>query len=192
MAGGDVSREQVLLSYGILAAVLLTAAGFLLVPAAAGRVQFLDELESIRDLHVRSIDVLDTAARRLEAADEVQERLPSQTFLAGDTPALAAAELQNRIKRIVEREDALLVSSAFGQRDEDAPVTPIAVSVRARSSVDALYEILAALESAAPLLFVDELAIQSRHRPGRPLRESKDELDLEFRVTGFMNRPTEQ
>ena len=114
---------------------------------------------------------------------------PARTFLKGETSALAGAELQNLIKRVMEANDGLLVSSEFRQSTEPLPLTPITVVVRARSSIAALQRILLELDSGRPTLFVDRLSIQSRHRPGRVIRELNEELDVDFEVTGYVNRP---
>jgi general secretion pathway protein M len=182
------ARQHVIVSYLVLTTLVAVLTLVALRAPVLDRLAFFDRLNVLRDLYSRSSLVIDSASDRFDDIRLISE-LPDVTFLPGETPALAAAELQNRIKRIVEEEDAVLVSSAFEQSSEPQVLTPITVSVRARSSVEALQQILIEFESDAPMLFLDNLTIQSRHRPGRLLRETNEELDLEFRVTGYVNRP---
>jgi hypothetical protein len=162
-----------------------------LQPSIVERMRFFDRLGELREIHAKSQIVIDTAlARRQPKPDSEMPR--DEQFLRGETPALAAAELQIYIERIIEGRGALLVSLEFHESDQSFAPTPISVVVRARSSVFAFEQILLDLESEEPLLFIDELSIRSQHRPGRILKEINEELDVNFRVKGFWNQDSMQ
>jgi hypothetical protein len=58
-------------------------------------------------------------------------------------------------------------------------------------SIEALLRILHSLEGHEPVLFIENLVIQSRRRPGRRLAEAREELDVQFDVMGYLDRQAE-
>jgi hypothetical protein len=180
-------RQQVIVSYTILV-LLIVAAGLLtLRPSIVERMSFFDRLGVLREVHAKSQTVLNTALARQQAGPDSKPPR-DEKFFRGETPALAAAALQNYIEQIIEGRGALLVSLEFQESDQSFAPTPISVVVRARSSILAFEQILLDLESEEPLLFIEELSIQSQHRPGRVLKEINEELDVNVRVKGFWNQ----
>lgn len=185
------SRQHATLSYAILLAFVAVFGWVVVRAPLAERLSFLARHETLSEVHGRSAALIAEEVARNEALALAPNDLPDGAFLRGETAALAGAELQNRIRQIVEAQDALLVSSAFRQGGEPQPLTPITVQVRARSSVPALQRILLALEQETSYLFFETLTVQSRHRDGRALRATNEELDVDFEVTGYVNRPYE-
>src|SRR5690606_26539036 len=156
------------------------------LPLIGSRLAFFDRLAELRILHARSIrataeaDTLRAAIeQRGQAADE------DALFLQGATRALAGAELQDRLKSMIEIEGGILVSTAFGRDSAQLPVEPITVIVRVRSSIEALLRFLYTIEAHQPRLFTENLTIQSRHRTGQPMGSPVEELDVELEVTGY-------
>ena len=185
-------REHVLVSYGILFTLTAISSFFGLREAIAGRVAFFSQLEQLRSVHARSLQAMESSRAAREALARAGDRARGGAdFLEAETDALAAADLQNKIKAIVEAEGGTLVSSAFRRASPPLPLTPVSVIVRLRCSVEALARILHSLEQHEPPLFTEDVSIQSRHRPGRPLQDVNDELDVEFSVTGYLDRALE-
>lgn len=186
MPNDAMRKHQVAVSYAMLFAIFALIVALIVSSVAPARLFFFDRLAALRDVYARSSNVIAAVARQAELAEQ-KPSVPQATYLQGETEALAAADLQNRIKQIVEGEGAVLVSSAFRESGEDLPLTPITVTARMRCSTVALHRILFALESHQPVLFLDRVLIQSRHRPGRPLRDENEELDIDFDVTGYLS-----
>lgn len=179
-------REQVSVSYGILAALLIVGVVLLTRAPIGERVAFFSRLDMQRRLYARSVAVIAEreAIDARQAADTDATPLPG--LLSGETDALAGADLQNRVKAIIEHEGGVVVSSAFRRRDEELPLVPVTIVVRLQSSVEGLARILFELDHERAALFVENLTIQSRHRAGRPLRDPNEELDVELELTGFL------
>lgn len=189
-----VTREQhVLVSYSVLAVLVCALLACVVAPPAAQRISFVTKLDDLRSTYARSISALarNDALRRVVTARQTQGDSKQQVYQA-ETAALAGAQLQNELRTLIEAEGGMLLSSGFRQSSEPLPLTPVSVSVRMQSSTESLLHILRSLEGRDPALFVDNLVVQSRARPGRPIREAREELDVEFDVTGYLDRKAEQ
>jgi general secretion pathway protein M len=181
-------REHVLVSYAALGAGLLALAFALLRAPVSARAAFASELADLRPVYSRSVAAL---ARSEAVRTEVDARRAAddtRQFYEAETAALAGATLQNDLRALIETEGGVLTSTAFRQTQEEAPVTPVSVNVRLHCSVESLLRILHGLEGRQPILFVENLVIQSRHRKGAEPQFLADELDVEFDATGYLGR----
>jgi general secretion pathway protein M len=183
-------RQHVLASYAILALALASALLVVLGPPIRGRLEFFSALESMRSTYAKSL----AALARSEAVSAVfdQRRAasdPTPQLFHAATAALAGAELQNQLNSLITAEGGMLLSSAFREPSETQPLTPIAVTIRVRCSVASLLKILHGLENHAPLLFIENLAIQSNQRNSGAARDVGGNLDVELEVLGFLDPP---
>lgn len=136
----------------------------------------------------RLADSRDTLKTRLE--DLEQQPASQEGYLTGESETLVAAELQNLVRTVVERNGGRLESTQI------LPVVPEAafqrVTLRVRMSVDTegLFRIFYDLESMLPYLFVDTLDIVSRERrtlrrrPGGEMMSGS--LSVSYDVFGYM------
>lgn len=176
-------RRQIGISYAILGLITLTLILLVVAPPIKRRIELADHMESSRDLYRRArLAIAEGAAAIADESTGIDEAL----LLHADTDALAAAELQQTIAAIVSAEGASLVSTAFRRTGENNALVEVPVAVRLRSSVESLVAILQAIERNRPRLFVADLSIQSRHSPGRSLRDVQEELDVQFDVIGYL------
>ncbi len=183
-------RQHVLASYGILALALVSALLVVLGPPIRGRLEFFTELGSLRTTYAKSI----AALARSEAVSTVfdQRRAasdPTAQLFHAATAALAGAELQNQLNSLITAEGGMLLSSAFREPGETQPLTPIAVTIRVRCSVVSLLKILHGLENRSPVLFIENLSIQSNQRNGSAARDLGGNLDVDLDVLGFLDPP---
>jgi general secretion pathway protein M len=185
--------QHVLASYALLAILGAAVVSAVVATPAARRIGFTAKLDELRSTHARSIAALERNERVRKAVAARQARGDSKREVyQADTAALAGAQLQNELRTLIESEGGMLLSSAFRQSSEPLPLTPVSVSVRMQSSTESLLRILRSLEGRQPALFVDNLVIQGRNRPGRPIKDAREELDVEFDVTGYLDRKVEQ
>ncbi len=183
-------RQHVLASYGILALALVSALLVVLGPPIRGRLEFFDELGSLRTTYGKSL----AALARSEAVSTVfDERRaasdPTAQLFHAATPALAGAELQNQLNSLITAEGGMLLSSAFREPAETQPLTAIAVTIRVRCSVASLLKILHGLENRSPVLFIENLSIQSNQRNSSAARDLGGNLDVDLDVLGFLDPP---
>ena len=115
----------------------------------------------------------------------------ARTHLAEDSPALAAAGLQSRLKKLVEEHGGELKSvQALPERDEDGGLRRVTVRVALICSVQGLRGILHAIETGSPFLFVDNLDLRGRtSRAAEDAGSGAAMLDVRFDAAGLLGRP---
>ena len=189
----EKQRRQAAVSYGVLAAALFVAAFAALATPIRERVAFFSSLDTQRTTYVKSLQAL--AQSEAVGAEFELRRVasdPTAQVFHAETAALAGADLQNQLNALVAAEGGTLLTSAFRESSADGPLTPIAVTVRLRCSMEALLRILHGIENRSPVLFVDSLAVQARHRGG-PARSREDgDLDVELDVVALFEAPVAQ
>ena len=121
---------------------------------------------------------------------ELQRKLKEHNyFIVAESPELAAADIQSKVKTIVAKSGGSLMSTQYLGKDKKNEKI-IQVKVRMKGRVDALYFVLYELESSLPVLKVDKLSVRSRvTAQGRgDNRVAGYSLDITFVVNGFMAR----
>lgn len=123
--------------------------------------------------------------RELEA---VKRRNPAATYyVAGETPALASAKMQQYLKQIVERNGGELISTQIVSSEEAGSARSSSLKVHLRSDINAGAQIIYTLESGRPLLFIDNLSISARRVRGAAADAPPSvSLDLNFELTGYL------
>jgi hypothetical protein len=169
-----------------LAALVVVLSYVLLIGPLVGQYRYYDEklVALSHQLHQHQALAKDrTANRRL--LDQLKRRdLAKQYYLATGKPALASAELQQRIKRLIDRNQAELISTQVvsGQRGDRSP--EVTVKVRLRGHIG---KVLYTLETSSPILFLDNVVIQaspSRRRAKSSGQAGRKRLTISFDVSG--------
>jgi general secretion pathway protein M len=187
MTLSESSRRQAFVSYAVLATAFSAVMFAALTTPIRERAAFFASLESQRTTYTKSLEALarsQTVSAQFELRQTVSD-VTSQVFHA-ETPALAGAELQNQLNGLVAAEGGMLLSSAFRDLPANGPLTPIAVTVRVRSPMEALLKILHGLENRSPVLLVESVNVQARLQGGGPQRESDGDLEVELEVLAFL------
>lgn len=193
-------KQSSLAAVALLAGVVALAVVFLGWPAwqtyqgdAAAIEDGRDKLKRFRALAGQQGEL----DRQLESMRN--SRAVDEMLLPEDTATLAAAKLQEQLKRIVEASGGRLTSTQVLATEPAAGFQKVGVDVRMSVGVAALQQVLHNLEGALPILVIDNLLILARGqrnarrarnrvvpnartpRPAAPLM-----LDVRFRLAGFM------
>lgn len=106
------------------------------------------------------------AAARPALEKQVQQASARQTsqayYLSGGTDALAAAGLQDQVNALIQEKSGSLRSIQPMPGIDEQGFRRITLRVQMSATIDALFETLYAFESGTPILFVENLDIQSR------------------------------
>lgn len=185
-----------LLALALLAVVPLLAHALVVGPVITA---YRDAGESIAQAQRLLQSYRERAEQRPELArllaDE-EERAGSVTgYLEAVDDALAAAELQDRVKGVVEDAGGELRSAQslkVEPVDTVAGVRRAGLKVRFSADIDSLATILYELETGEPYLFVEALSIseQRRQRRRRDEPEQALELDVVVDLYGYMRDAT--
>jgi len=183
------------LAVGLLALVLLFVVFVLLVPLITTGLAYHEEKN---DLLFRLQRQQTIAGREDRVAEELegikQQFLQQNYFTTSTTEALASAELQNIVKTAVSDAGGQLTSTQGLPGKMTDGFFHIAVKVRMTANMEALVSVLHTLETAVPVLIVDQLDINPmRGRPNPKTRKLQptDQLNVSFQVVSFMRGETQ-
>lgn len=147
----------------LLIAAIATVYVFLADPIIVGYSETDQEIEEVRDQLSHFQRLAATAPALAEQMKRSETPQTSQSYyLSGGTDALAAAGLQDRVNVLVERTGGSLRSIQPMPGIDEQGFRRITLRVQMTGTVAALFETLYVLEAGTPILFVENLNIQSR------------------------------
>jgi general secretion pathway protein M len=150
----------------LLAAVLVAVYVWIVEPIAAAYAATKTAIADTRTLAER-YDRLGAARAALQAQLVAIEQKPDTAayYMSGATDALAAAALQARVTALVEGSGASLLSIQTLTSTEDRGLRRVAIRLQMTAEIGPLVRVLHGLETGIPLLFVDNLELQSQSAP---------------------------
>lgn len=177
----------------LLIVALVAAYSFLLEPIVVGYRETDRQIEDVREQLSRYHRL---AAMRPALEDQMRqsdrETSSEGYYLSGGTDALAAAGLQDQVNALVQGKGGSLRSLQPMPGIDEQGFRRITLRVQMTATSEALFEILYALEAGTPILFVDNLDIQSRfirhRRKEGDLQAAPDEplLTVGFDLSGYV------
>lgn len=112
-------------------------------------------------------------------------------FLSGGNEALIGADLQNRLKGMVETSGGKLNSVQVLPGKDEGGFRRITIRARVNVTIEALQKVIYQIETATAVLLVDNLDVRAR-RSRRPRRKqtqpSVRTLDVRFDLSGYTRR----
>lgn len=127
-------------------------------------------------------------AARLDRLKKRRNR--TSGFLRESRESLAAAELQDRVSKIIRVNGGTMRSAQILPSREDSGFRRISIRVRLTADIATLQKILHRLESARTLMFLTSLDINSRVRVRQPksTRSTNGRLQVRFDLYGYTKR----
>jgi general secretion pathway protein M len=123
-------------------------------------------------------------------ADLEQQEAKLGGYLKGSSDALAAAELQDHARGVIEGAGGSLRSTQIlpvAPVDSKVPVRKAALRIQFGIDIEGLQKVLYQLETRQPYLFVDQLTVrQQRMRRSSKEAEPEPLLDVSFEVFGYV------
>lgn len=174
------------LAIGLLI-LFLTIGGLLLfIPVNMLHRYYDQSLDSMADYLGRYRHVIATHAEVQLALDQVKNKNGRQHFLRNTGAALAASEIQETVKSLIEANGGKLVSMQVVPFKDDGGYRRVTVNVQFISNMPTLRKILYAVETVQPYLLLDNVSIRSQANTlnkGIPVTEP--ELIAQFDVSGY-------
>ena len=178
-----------LLALSVLAALIALAYFIFVMPLVVLADSYDERIDRLGTQLASSRQILGdgvTAREQLRQVALAEKR--SGYYLESDRPTLAAAELQRRVKQIVERHGGNIVSSqVLGERTEDG-LQRVVLRVNMRMELPVLERILHDLETQPPVLVLDNVTIVSRPSGSTAKWRGsgeQQELDASLDVMGY-------
>lgn len=142
-----------------------------------------EEIEGLAFRIARLRRVAQSAGYWNAQAEKIHARTEAEgQFLVGDTPALAAAELQARIKKLAEDAGGAITSTQASSPREEEGFTRVGVRANMTGTVTTLRDVLYAVESSRPYLLVSTLTVNVDKGRNVPLGQ----LRVDFEVYGYL------
>lgn len=182
-----------LAALGLLLMVLALAYFAVVAPLLGLGKEYRETVDDLRfrQQHLQKIaDGKDALTKRLEDIRALARK--NEAFLPTSTAALAAADLQTRIKQAVSAAGGELSSTqVIPERNEENAVR-VGVKIRMTGSTAVLRQVLHSFESGKPYLFIENLNIRPIRMPRNPREKNptvEDRLSVDFDVIGYMQAP---
>lgn len=150
------------LALALLALVFVLAALALAVPAMLVHRHYDAAIEQLTDRMERYYRIIAMTPGLKAGLEQVKARDGRKFYLKNAAPALAAAEIQEFAKTVIEAQKGKLTSIQIIPHKDDGGYRQIAVNLQFSGSIASIQKILYALETRQPYLFVDNLSIRSR------------------------------
>ncbi len=148
-----------------------------------------NEIESMQDEITRYRTVIGELPALRAAAADLQKHQPLTPFLLpGNNPALAAASLQRHLQKLAAEHKARIVSVRVQPAIPDGPLQKVSVQARLQADSRSLRDLLYALESGMPFVFIDSLNISTRVQRRRA---AIDRLEVSMSLSA-LRAPDEQ
>lgn len=176
------------MALALTACVILAAWISVVEPIRSKHREYENSALRSRELIERFNRVGATRNRLQAQVTELNRRARSSGgFLKGASPTLVAANLQNRLKRIVSETGATIRSSQILPVREEGDLKRIALRIQLVADVAALQKILYGLETGDPYLFMDDVNIRAQ-RKRRRRGKTADARSLTVRIDmyGFL------
>ena len=192
------AKQQRWLAVGLLLVVSLIMGLLIIVPVVSKGLVLLDAKNNL----VFKLRQYERILAKKEAVIESQEHIKQQSeaqdyFIKQETEALASAEMQQLIKDYIASVGGQLSStqtipSSDNATNSTAKFNRIIVRVSMTGDSEMLRTVLYKIETAKPLMIVDQIDI----RPVRGRRnrvtgqiDASNELAINFQAVSFMRKP---
>lgn len=178
---------QRMAALGLLLIVLLAIVSLIVMPLVDAFITTTDNLAQQREAIAR-FQQIETRLPQLEAEHAALEHniATEAGFLQGANDALRAAEMQNRIKSIVDSHGGVLASTQILPPRDENGFHGVSAQVALLATTETLVQILYDFEHRTPYLFVDSFDIHARQIPrlDNP-KITKTVLDVRLGITAY-------
>jgi general secretion pathway protein M len=177
-------RRQAAIAF--LVAALLIAGAIVALPLWLAHRHYDDALEDMGRRLERYERMMAARPMLEEKLEAVRAMNSKRFFLKASAASLSAAEVQERVRQLVEGGGGRLISVQVGQPREDGRFRQVSVTVQLNANIMALRRILLAAETAEPYMFVDALTVRSQVPPGyKGMPGLEPEMFVQLDISGF-------
>jgi len=108
-------------------------------------------------------------------------------YLKSNSAALAAAELQRLVKRIIVAKNAEVVSTQILTTRQEEGFDRVSLKVRIRGQLENIVQAFYAIETGDPFVFLDNVSVRaSRGRRVRGQATALQNMDIDMELIGYM------
>lgn len=154
------NRQQRWIAAGLLVSIITFGAAIILVPWYSAINKKMEAIDSLMFRIKRYERVISSHEQVLSAIELGRTEINSLGYLYTQaTPSLAAAELQKRLKAIIDAAGGELNSTQVLPQKEDNDLLSITVKVKVEGNMDMLRSLLYGIDIEKPLMSIRQLSI---------------------------------
>ena len=178
------------LALGLLLFVFMLIIFVAIVPLVSTGLDYYQQKKELIFRLQRSKQIVARKETVLADIKSIKQQYQEQNYFSTqDTVALASADLQKFIKSTISSAGGQLTSTQVLPSISENGFNRISVKVRMSGNAEVLRSVLYEIESAVPVMIVDEIDIRpvrgKRNRKTRKI-EPSSKLNINFQATGFM------
>ncbi len=177
-----------LISTGILLLVVVAFYLVLIQPALTIKSENRERIDNlIFQLNKFSNAKIQIEQLKHEINNITENDVNKGNFLEGGVPAIIGANLQKKLKTIIEANGGNLVSTHAIAGNVDDAHPKVTIKVHMQVDMKALQAVLYNLTTNKPFLFTDNLLIQRRQISSRRNNRNSGLVEVRFDVIGYTN-----
>lgn len=186
--------QQRWLALGILFSMIVVLAAAIFIPWYSSLNETLDDIDEQIFRIKRYQKIIASREEVLSKVEHGREEINALGYIyTQGTSSLAAAELQKRLKEIVQRAEGELTSTQVLPNKTQDNLVRIAVKLKLTGDMEMLKSLLYEIDLEKPLINIDEISIipkrGKRNRKTRKIEES-GELTVTLEVSSYMKDKT--
>jgi general secretion pathway protein M len=180
----DAQRRLLAVGLAVLLVVVLVA-GFA-VPAWLGHRHYNRALADYGDQLARHQRVAATREATEAKLAALRGRQLNTLYLKNPSPTIAASELQDIARSAIEAAGARLITVQIPPHRDEGRYRQVTINVNISATGPALRRILHSLESAQPLMVIENVTIRQSVGAGfRPAPGTEPEMFVQFELSGY-------
>lgn len=178
-------RDHTLALALLIAATLLVLAA-IVVPVWLLHRHYDGAISELSDRLSRYQRIAATRPQVLQAIEAMRARDPRKFYLKAATAPLAAAEMQELVKNLIEANGGKVITAQVQAPREEGRYRQVSVNLQFTANILALRRILNGLETGQPTLFADNVVIRSQvPATFKPAPGGEPEMFVQFDVFGY-------
>lgn len=186
----DEIMYQRWLALGLLLFVFILIIFVAIVPLVSTGLDYYQQKQELTFRLHRSKQIVARKESVSEDIKNIKQQYQQQNYFSTqNTVALASADLQKFIKSTISSAGGQLTSTQVLPSTSGIGFKRISIKVRMSGDAEILRSVLYEIESAVPVMIVDEIDIRpvrgKRNRKTRKI-EPSSKLNINFQATGFM------
>lgn len=178
------------LALGLLAVVLLLVYGGLIRPIVSGYAEYVNEISSLGGQLQRFQRQAALEPGLKEALHRTDQRSHTKShYLKGGKSSLASAELQQRLRALVDKQGGQVTSIQVLPSHNRSDGSNVSIRIHMRGTVGELHRLFYSMETQDPVLFLDNVfivATTARLPEKRRDHDAAGQLDIRFDLTGYI------
>ncbi len=185
-------KQQRWLAIGLLLCIIISIGLLIFMPWYNNLTNTLEDIDEQKFRDKRYQRVIASREEVLVEIDKGRNEINALGYFNDkETPSLAAAELQKRIKEMVQNADGEISSTqVLPNKDQDG-LLRITVKVKLTGDMEMLKNLLFEIEAEKPLMIVEKLTIvPGRKKRNRRTRKTEQtgKIVVTLEVSGYMRK----